>query len=131
MKKLFPIILLLSCVGAQAEESVNAEYAEVETTVTTTVATSTVATTATNLEAFVKEVPGTVHVHDAANGALDLDALQEAGNDAVVFEADETTSAWAVEAGLTVHNFSNNDKEYTMVLFDTDKKDDIVDWLAA
>ena len=123
MKKLFPIILLLSCVGVQAaEESVAVEAVEVEASVVVCV---------DDLAAFVKEVPGTVHVHDAANGALDFDAVQEAGNDAVVFEEDETTSAWATEAGLSVHNFSKGNVNYSIVLFDTDKRDDIADWLAA
>ena len=67
-------------------------------------------------------MPGKVLV---AKGDVDLEAAKAEGYDAVVFEAKELDLD-----GLTVKTRSLNDKAYSIVIFDTDAKDDIIDWLA-
>lgn len=119
MKKLFPIILLLSC-GIQAEEALETLTHEV--------------TFAGDITAFAKEIPGKVYIHKVTRGILQFDLAKENGYDAVILEKDETTLSFAKEAGFYVENitkFTQDGKTYAIVLFDTDKKDDIISWLAA
>ncbi|MCF7899929.1 hypothetical protein K9K77_00275 [Candidatus Babeliales bacterium] len=119
MKKLFSIILLLSF-GIQAEEALETSTHEVAF--------------AGDITAFAKEIPGKVYIHKATRGALKFDLAKENGYDAVILEKDETTLDWAKEAGFhveTITKFTQDGKTYAIVLFDTDKKDDIIDWLAA
>ena len=110
MKKIFSIILLLSCVSAQAEETKKEITFEVAF--------------ADDITAFAKEMPGNIFI---AKADADLDALKSEGYDAVVFEAAERD----LKEEWTLKTRYLGEKSYAIVIFDTDKKDDIIDWLAA
>jgi hypothetical protein len=119
MKNLFSIVLILSCVNVQAEEITKELTHEVAFT--------------DDITAFAKEIPGKVYVHKVTRGSLKLELAKENGYDAVILEKDDTTLEMAKEAGFHVDILkkSIDGKEYAIILFDTDAKEDIIDYLAA
>ena len=109
MKNLFSILLLLSCAAVQAEtikEEIKLEVAFAD-----------------DITAFVKEMPGKVLI---AKDDVDLEAAKADGYDAVIFDLAERE----LKDEWTLKTRSLYDKDYTIVIFDTDAKDDIIDWLA-
>jgi hypothetical protein len=81
------------------------------------------------LHAFAKEIPGNVLVHEKDNALSDWAALAENWN-AVFFAADEHLANSARSAGLTVGTIERDQKEYNLVVLDTEKQDELKSWLA-
>lgn len=110
MKNLFSILLLLSFAGVQAED--------VNTIIAKEVAYND------NVIAFAKEAPGNLFI---ATKKVDLEELKSQGYDGVILDLEkhEEESKWTKVKHLI------GTKTYTIILFDTDAKEDIVDWLAA
>lgn len=77
------------------------------------------------ITALAKEIPGKVFVHNTERGIVSFDTLIADGFDALVCKEEDQTIEDARSAGLYVKKQQN----YLVVVFNTDKRDDIVDWL--
>jgi len=77
------------------------------------------------IDDFANNIPGKVFIHNTKRGIINFDTLVADGFDALICKEEDQT----IDAARSANLYVKEEQGYWVVVFNTDKHDDIVDWL--